>query len=119
MDPHPTGCPNCESGTLSQDFTEHRVIGLVKGSPTTVGQQAELNAARAGREQMEKMWETDKARVSDWKGKLPKGASINKTGTGETPPWRDGSFGTDKLDKPLDLETVKDVTTYVATGQKT
>jgi hypothetical protein len=52
----PTGCPNCESGTLSQDFTEHRVIGLVKGSPTTVGQQAELNAARAGREQMEKMW---------------------------------------------------------------
>lgn len=88
---------------------------VVRGNPKTFGQAAEENARRVGREQLELMAEEDKARVSTFKGKLPKGASLNKT-QAKTPPWRDGSLGIPAMDKPLDVAKVKNVKRYIETG---
>ncbi len=85
-------------------------------SPTTVGQQAEINARRVGKEQMQLMAEESKTRFSSFTGKLPDGASPLKTAP-ETPWFRDGSVpGLAKLDKPLDVSKLKDVRAYVEKG---
>jgi hypothetical protein len=121
MSPQPKACPGCGEAYgrgFNQDYSQSRVIGVVYGDPKTFGQQAELNAKRTGKERMQQMAEEDARRLSGYTGPLPPGASINTTGTGETPPWRDGSMGLAPLEKPLDLTKVKDVNKYVRTGEK-
>lgn len=95
----PEACPACSSANFRQVFGAPTVWAY--GNPTTVGQQAELNARRAGKEQTEKMFA---------------GARPERP----PPPWyRDGSVpGVPKLDKPLDLSTVRDVNDYVLNGRK-
>jgi hypothetical protein len=120
MSPQPKACPKCDEvygKGFNQDYSKSQVVGVVYGDPKTFGQQAELNAKRAGREQMQQMAEESARRLSEYTGPLPQGASINTTGTGETPPWRDGSLGLPPMEKPLDLSQVKDVNRYVRTGE--
>jgi len=114
----PEVCPHCGAGKprFGQAFHGAKVIGLVKGEPKTFGQAAEQNAKRLGKERMQMMEEAEKERVSRFTGKLPPGAKPI-TATGETPPWRDGSFGNKPLEKPLDLGRVKDVKKYIETGE--
>lgn len=117
--PHPAACPSCgepHGERFRQDFRGSAPLGIVKGNPTTIGQQAELNARRAGKEQMRQMAEEDRARVRGFTGRLPKGARPNTTGTGERPWFRDGIAG-NVLDKPLDLRKVKDAKKYIETGE--
>jgi hypothetical protein len=68
------------------------VTGTVYGNPKTFGQQAELNAKRLGSELYQKMWDPALQPERKYTGPLPPGASLAR-GTGETPPWRDGSLG--------------------------
>jgi putative FmdB family regulatory protein len=122
-EPHPTMCPACGEPygeRFGQDYANYNQIGIVKGNPTTLGQQAELNAKRLGKEQMQKMVEAEKQRISGWKGHRPKGSSVNTTGNGETPWFRAGEVpGLKKLDKPLNLKKIKDKKKYIATGETT
>jgi len=120
--PHPKKCPTCgqKAGEkFSQVFTNHNVVCLVYGNPKTIGQQAEQNAKRVGKAKLEEMAEKEKERVSKAKGKLPKGAS-RIARSDDDPPWfRSGEVpGLPRSDKPLDMSTVKDVTKFVETGQK-
>lgn len=118
--PHPTQCPDCSEpfgDVFRQEFMGSNPIGIVRNQPTTFGQQAEINARRMGKEQMQIMAEQSKKRVSQFTGKLPDNASINTTGTGERPWWRDGVAGLPTLDKPLDMKKVKDSTKYIETGE--
>ena len=108
----PQVCPEC--GSTEPDF--HQVYGaplvVIKGNPTTFGQQAEINARRVGKEQMAKM--TEDAKVRKRKGRralnLP-GASRIEAPAGK-PWWRDS-------DKPLDLKKIKDPVKYIRTGATT
>ncbi len=117
---HPTSCPRCGATgeeVFHQLWGTYKTLGLVKGSPTTVGQQAELNARRAGKEQIQMM--AEEAALPKWTGPMPEGARVNTTGTGQPPWYRSGEVkGTGRLEKPLDLSKVKDVARYVATGDK-
>lgn len=100
-EPHPTACPECKS-------EEHfrRVygcpVGLVYGDPTTVGQQAELNAKRLGKEQLQKMYEEDCRR---------RGVPTREEQKANRPWWRTS-------DKPLDLSKIKDPAEYIRSGKK-
>lgn len=91
---------------------------IIKGSPKTFGQQAELNAQQMGREQMQRMQEEARKRPT-FSGTLPEGAKINRERDEITErPWfRDGEFGLKKMDQPLNLNKVKDVKDYVMTGE--
>lgn len=117
--PHPAECPRCGEPygrAFQQDYAQFRVTGTVYGDPKTVGQQAELNAKRLGGEQTQLLWEREQTRLSGYTGPLPPGAKPI-TGEAVTPPWRDGSWGTKPLDKPLDLGAVKNTTKYIETGE--
>ncbi len=120
--PHPPACPHCgepHGERFRQDFRGSQAVCIAYGNPTTVGQQAELNARRLGKEQLERMAEEDRARVSGWKGPMPAGARPNVTGTGERPWFRDnGVAGLQPLDRPLDLRQVSNVQRYIETGKK-
>jgi hypothetical protein len=95
----------------------------------TVGQQMELNDKKFGKELKQKMVEAERDRVrgalgtpGEFTGKLGKGVKVNTTGTGELPPWRDGSLGTPVMDKPLDvsqLNTPEKTEAYIQTGKLT
>ncbi len=112
-----TDCPGCGGKTLVRLISGGAGF-VVKGSPTTLGQQAEQNARRVGKEGMEKMAEESKSRVSGWKGPIPEGARPNTTGSDRAPWFRDGSIeGLPVLDKMLDLAKVKDVAGYIAQGK--
>jgi putative FmdB family regulatory protein len=111
-------CPVCQAREpeFHQDFSGRTV--WVYGNPTTVGQQAEANARKLGKEQLQKKAEAARAEQPRFTGKLPEGASINTTGTGETPWWRTGSVpGVPKLDKPLNLKKIKNKRAYVEKGE--
>lgn len=117
--PHPEKCPPCGEPygrAFQQDWGQFRVTGTVYGDPKTLGQQAELNEKRMGREQTQRLWEGEQRRLTEYTGPLPEGARPIQS-TGETPPWRDGSFGTPAKDKPLDLSQVRNVQKYVETGE--
>lgn len=114
---HPDKCPACGSKEYRQDYSKFKTVGVVYDNPTTFGQQAELNAKRLGKEQMQLMAADDKARVAGRKrpftGKLPKGASLVTEDLGDAaPPWRDD--GT----KPLSVagKTPKQLKKYIETG---
>jgi putative FmdB family regulatory protein len=116
----PTKCPKCNKAKgYGQVFTAPNMI--VRGDPKTFGAAAEENAKRVGKEQMQLMEEADKARITAGKkssGKLPKGAT-SLAGQGETPPWRDGSFGIPKMEKALDaqkVDTPEKQQKYIQTG---
>lgn len=113
-------CPSCGEPNGEQF---HRVFAVgniyIKGDPKTIGQQAELNAKRLGKEQRQLIAEKAR-RKSQFTGKLPPGASINTTGTDEPPWFRDGSVqGLPKMDKPLNLKKVKNKEKYIQTGDMT
>jgi hypothetical protein len=116
----PATCPKC--GAVEPDFHQvfdgGNVVGLVKGQPKTFGQQAELNAKRMGKEQMQLMAQADKDRLSRASSKLP-GKRIDVPESPVTPWFRDGSIeGTERLEKPLNLSSVKDTEKYIQTGKK-
>jgi hypothetical protein len=120
MAPHPAGCPGCGEPygrAFGQDYAQFRVTGTVYGDPKTFGQQAELNAKRLGSELHQKMWDPALQPERKYTGPLPAGASLAQ-GTGETPPWRDGSYGNPTMDKPLDLKAVADPQKYILSGEK-
>lgn len=100
------------------------MAGAVYGDPKTVGQQAELNAKRLGKEQvalMEEKYEREKQeRRAKRAMKLAEkvGGTVDPTPPG-TPWWRSGELpGLEKMDKPLDVSKLKDPTHYVLTGEK-
>lgn len=119
--PHPKKCPKCKQ-PYGDKFRQ--VYGtpnfIMANQPTTVGQQAEINAKRMGKERMQMMQDAAKQRKSKFKGKLPAGAKINTTGSDEPPWFRSGVIkGTEKLAKPLDVSKIKDTEKFIRTGEKT
>lgn len=114
--PHPKKCPGCgEKDGFHQDYSVSGGIGIVYGSPTTLGQQAEMNAKKLGKERLGQVFEAPPS--ANYTGKLPKGARIDTT-LPETPFWRDGSIeGTKKLDKPLAVEKLPDLRRYIESGK--
>lgn len=114
----PERCPECKAKPpdFHQVYAGASPVGWVYGNPTTVGQQAEANAKRLGREQIQKIEEDYRNQSRTYTGKLPEGAEVI-TDTGETPPWRDGSMGLPKLDKPLNTKKLPDVKRYVESGK--
>ena len=121
--PQPIACPECGEPYgqgYRQDFDACRVIGLVKGNPTTIGQLAEINSAKMGKEQLQLMAEADKAKKIPFTGKLPEGAKVyEKTGNAPIPFWRDGSLGGPVKEKPIDVsgKTPEQVQKYIHTGE--
>lgn len=113
MSAQPTKCPACGEAYgkgFQQDFGKCEVTTWVYGNPKTVGQLAEMNTKRLKEQGGQEM-----AHDRNWTGPVPEGATVVKE-KGETPPWRDGSMGIPAMDKPLNLDKVKDVTKYVMTG---
>jgi len=108
-EPHPKRCPSCGKNSLGQSFDNHNITAVVYGNPTTIGQAAEENTKRLGKERHEKMIEDDfKARKLRSPKKKP-----------ETPWYRNGSIdGTEKLDKPLEVSKIKNVKKFIETGEK-
>ena len=112
----PTACPSCgeaESSQFHQIYDGENFV-FCRGEPTTVGQQAEVNAKRVGKEQMAQM--AEQYDVSSRKGretmKLPKGAKRLKEGTKyKRPWWRD-------TDKPLDVTKIRDTKKFILEGKK-
>lgn len=101
--PHPPHCPSCQE-PYGQKFTlDWGTCELTTycHNITTLGQQAELNSKRMGKEQVQMKEEAAKPPV-------------------ELPWWRSGEVeGCPKMEKPLDLKKVKDVRRYVETGETT
>lgn len=124
-EPHPDECPRCfepygDDYQFHQAYANNRPLALVRGNPTTFGQQAEINAKRAGKEQLAIMTEIAKPENRKKKTlKVPDGASIVDTKPAPTPWFRDGSVpGVPKLDKPLNLNKIPNVDKYIQTGNK-
>lgn len=117
----PTKCPECKAKAPHfRQLIGDGIIGRVKNQPKTVGQQAEINNRKLGKEQMELMAEAEKKQKrSGWEGRLPEGARVVERGEAVTPPWRDGTFGIPAMEKPLDLSEIKNTEKYIRTGEKT
>src|SRR5579885_2787067 len=123
---HPKKCPSCGcrfGKKFHQVLSGGNVIGRVYGEDRarTVGQQAEINAKRLGKEQLQLLAEAQKQKTP-WTGPTPKKGVKPKEGAAEakpqTPWWRDGSVpGLPKLDKPLKLIKIKDTKKYIEEGQ--
>jgi len=110
---HPKKCPECGesyangNGKFHQDYGASRVIGVVYGNPTTLGQLAEANNKKLGKEQVQKKQEADKKLVRS-KLKLPPGAQRVERPT-ELPWFRSGVVeGLPKMEDPLDISKFKD-----------
>lgn len=110
----PVDCPDC--GAYGPTF--HQVYGgdqfaFVKGEPTTFAQQAERNAQRVGKEQMQKMAED--AKEANHKGKrqfdLPRGATPTKEKYKPARPW-----WRPHQDQPLDVSKIKNPRKFIETG---
>lgn len=122
-DPFPEKCPECGrkyGHGFEQDYQKFNITGTVYGDPKTVGQQAELNEKRAGKEQVEKIFE-EATKTHEFKGKLPKNAKLVNRDKNEIPWYRSGKIpGTKKREKPLDtkkLDTSEKVQKYINTGE--
>jgi hypothetical protein len=64
----PSSCPSC--GTIygdgfEQDYSLSNFTCVVYGNPTTFGQQAELNAKRLGKEQMQLIQDKNNKRLEE------------------------------------------------------
>lgn len=119
--PLPDSCPKC--GATAPDFHQiyHAVgVAIVYGSPKTVGQQAEINARRAGSEQMDRMWAAEAAKRVGWKGPKPEGVKEDSGGSSEVPWWRSGAVpGVARSETPIDLKKIRDPAKFVQTGETT
>lgn len=111
----PKECPQCNS---TEEF--YQVLGCpvisIRGNINTLGQLAEHNAKKMGKEQVQIKTEEAEARTKDKKpftGKIPKGARVAERVTEETPFWREE--GT----KPLKISKMskKAVEKYVMEGK--
>ena len=97
---------------------------FAKGDPKTVGELAERNTKKMGKDQVslyeEKQREAKRLRRKAIAEKLPKGASLAKNDSHPLPPWRDGSIpGLERSDKPLELiDNVSNIEKFVMTGKK-
>ncbi len=105
-------CPYCgEKEKFGRVFSAPMVI--IHGEPTTVEQQAEVNAKRVGKYGIEKI-KHEAAKKRDFLGKIPRGG--RKIAEPKEKPWfREGLANPHK---PLDLSKVKDKTKYIKTGNK-
>lgn len=112
----PKRCPACKRADgdgFGQDFSQSSNNFIVRGQPTTIGQQAELNAKRLGKEQTRMLAEKGSLRPA-FTGKLPENAKVNTTGTGERPWFReDLGPNAPALDKPLDTSKIPDLQKYI------
>lgn len=120
-------CPECgeESFLL---IGGDQIIGRVNGNPTTIGQQAELNSKKMGKELVQLKTEEANKRVEEAKNRrlqsrIPKGAKRIPAPTGR-PFWRpDGKEGAKpmNIDKMVDAKgklDKKKVEKYIYTGKK-
>lgn len=87
----PKQCPKCK---CRKDF--HQVLGCpvisIRGNLNTLGQLAEHNAKKMGKEQVQIKVDEAEARTKDKKpftGKIPDGARPKERLNEETPFWRD------------------------------
>lgn len=111
----PEQCPEC--GATEPHW--HQVYSgenfcFVRQEPTTVGQQAELNAKRVGREQMQIMGEQSQIanRKAKFSGKIPSGGrKLTDTTKAARPWWRPNA------DKPLNVSKLKDPTKFILEGK--
>jgi putative FmdB family regulatory protein len=121
MGDFPKKCPRCETkynAGFHQDYSKSNVTGVTYGNPTTVGQQAEINTRKLGKEQMQLMEESDKKRRSGFKGPSPRNGKPVEIENNYIPPWRDGCWGLPKEEKPIDITKIPNLEKYVATGIK-
>ena len=104
-------CPKCKAvePVFHQIYEAPIVIDRVI---RTVGQQAEYNARKMGKEKVAEKTEQLKRGYNRRKGNLPAGAKRVETPT-ENPFWREGNGG-----KPLDLKKIKNVKKYIMSGDK-
>lgn len=98
-DPMLRKCPKCRALALEQDFSQKNVI-VNDGVPRTVGQQAEYNAKKAGKQVHEALAEQMLSEQTKKKKNTP------------TPWFRE------KGSKPLDVSKIKDTTKFIMTGEK-
>lgn len=125
-DPPPFSCPTCGEvpPIFHQVFAGCSPMALIKGSPRTFGQQAELNSKKMGSEQMAILAEKSREEIRQvYKGPVGSvGPNGEKGQLMEVPkelPWyRSGETkGLKKMAKPLNTAKIKDVTNYVLTGE--
>lgn len=121
-DPPHTLCPSCQQETLQRVFGIPNV--RVRGSAKTLGSLAEDNTYALIQEHgKEKAGEILHENVYGKGGnrlKLPKGAKLMEPPKeNKIPWWRSGEIpGVPRLEKPLDLRTIKNKEKYVMTGEK-
>lgn len=111
----PDTCPECGEQDASR---WHQIYSgenfcFCRQEPTTVGQQAEINARRVGKEQIELM--AEKSKPANHKGEFSRkfkgGTKTTERYKASRPWWRPHS------DKPLDVKKLKDPTKYILTGK--
>lgn len=118
----PSDCPKCHTAYgdgFEQDYSQSYGIGIVYGNPTTVGQQAELNAKKMGKEQLELAVQAELA-TRDCSGLKPRAgnARLERPKSNELPWWRNGETpGLPKSEKPIDASKIKDKKRYIETGE--
>jgi putative FmdB family regulatory protein len=118
-----TQCPVCRVDSLRRvQFAPFFFVRDV----TTVGQLAEANTKRLGRDGLAERnaveAEQRAARKRQTAEKIAEatGGSVPDPVAPATPWWRSGEVpGTTRMDKPLDLSKVRDLNTYVETGKTT
>lgn len=120
---HPNKCPECGEvyGDLFRQVYQGGggSCGVIYGSPSTFGQQAELNAKRMGKEQMQLMAEEAKARRKKGSRVINGVERKRDTTEAETPWWRTGEVaGLPAMEKQLDLRKISDPKKYIETGEK-
>ena len=113
---HPQTCPSCGK---RKGFSQvlGLPIGIHGGEPTCVGQVAERNMKGVSQERHEQL--LNAGRDDTWTGVVPEGATVMPTKPkAPIPWWRNGQVaGLKKMEKPLDLSKIKDVTKYIETGE--
>ncbi len=102
---HPVKCPECKKDGLYQVYTSNF---CPNAEPTTFGKQSEVNVKKLGKEQLQIRQSKDK-----FLQHRKKQEKLNKEAW-----WRNGEVPGTKLEKPLDLTTVKDEKKYIETGEK-
>jgi putative FmdB family regulatory protein len=115
-----TDCPDCGQEGLKRDFN---VPTIYVREVRTFGQQAELNARKAGSEKLSLMAaeardRSRRAREAMRSGVIEAagGQRIEPPAEAEVPWWRSGETGTPRLDRPLDVGKIRDVGKYIQTG---
>lgn len=122
----PERCPQCaadEAAGYTQRWMESGVTVWTYGQDkiTTVGQQAEYNEKKLGKELTQKMWE-DSATKKEGPcpyANLP-GVTCGVPVAAKAPWWRDGSVaGLPKKDKPVDVSRLSEegVERYIREGK--